>query len=257
MKMDKPTKRILLFALLPLVLPLSIFLMPQYTLAISSSLFIAPSFFNQAFAQSYNTYENNDNNYAINYPSTWLVDEGNPATFTSPDHSSVSVTVTAIDNPISSTLQGFTNWDINYLKNEADSFRLIHSHPSTLAGLPAYTLVYSGNGILTAGPETDLEIYTIDGQGTLYSIVYSAIPSLYNSYLPLAEGMINSFDLTGNTSPSGPNSGSGSSSSSCPTPGPGGCNGAFSQGPGPYSALNPNYGQIPLQQNIPTFNPNS
>jgi hypothetical protein len=185
----------------------------------------------------------------------------------------VQVVVTSINDPKAPTLQG----QINSLSSSANSFRLI-SYPylSKLAGLPAYVLVYSGSGIwrLGGGLETDLEIFTIDQQGTLYSIVYTASPDLFSRYLPVAIGMIKTFALTGvPASESGyssplllssnqPSSQSGYSSSiqgssACPTPGPGGCAGAFSTNSGSaFSPLNPHFGETPLQQNIPEYDPN-
>jgi hypothetical protein len=188
------------------------------------------------------------------------------------DSQQVEVIVTAIDNPVSSTLQEFTNYEINSLRSEAPGFRLYNNFR---AGLRAYVLIYGDNGFLLGSPERNLEIYTLDQQGTLYRVEYSASPELFSTYLPNAMHMIRSFNLI-DTSSSSNNSNGGSFSqplgggggsissggnevggSTCPTPGPGGCNGAFSQGPGPFSPLNPNFGQTPLQQNVPSFNPNS
>ncbi len=228
---------------------------------------------NQAFAQGsgYSSYENPDNGFAIDYPSDWQVDNGNPATFqpalgTLGDSQQVQVIVTAVNNPVSSTLQGYTNYEVNYLRSQADGFTLYQSYRSALAGLPAFVLVYGDNGYLSDGLERNVEIYALDQQGTLYKVEYSASPELFSSYFQIAKNMISSFNLSG-VSPSSPSSqpsgGSGSgnegstSSSGCPTPGPGGCNGAFSNGPGPYSPLNPNFGQAPLQPNIPEFDPNN
>jgi hypothetical protein len=207
-----------------------------------SSTFLPMAFAQGSNSGDYTSYENSDNGFTIDYPSNWQVDDGNPATFqpasgTLGDTQQVQVIVTAENNPVSSTLQGYTNYEINYLRNEADGFRLYQLHRSTLSGLPAVVLEYGGNGYLSDGLEKNAEIYAFDEQGTLYKVEYSASPELFSSYFPIAENMVSSFELSSSSSssPSSQPSESPGGSSACPTPGPGGCNGAFSNGPGSKS----------------------
>jgi hypothetical protein len=214
-----------------------------------------------AFAQEAATYNNGV--FAINYPSDWNVVNDNPTTF-QPTGQDVQVTVTTEDSPIATTLQGYTNYETNFLTSELGASVSPPSFQGALAGFPAVVLGYRDDGTLSSGSEDAIEIFAFDNSGTLYKIVYSASPDLFETYFPVAKIMMLSFSLPGTNNAPVPTPSQGPnnfqprppSNNGCPTPGPGGCGGAFSLRGGPFSPLNPNFGQTPLQQNIPPFDPN-
>jgi eukaryotic-like serine/threonine-protein kinase len=74
------------------------------------------------------------------------------------------------------------------LKNKNPSFNLIELFPRTIAGLPAYQVLYTTSGYKT------LNVCTIKGN-KVYMIVYGAKPDTYQNYISTVEQMIASFEF--------------------------------------------------------------
>lgn len=144
-----------------------------------------------AFAQEWTTYNNGV--FAINYPSDWTKVNDNPTTFEPTGPGFVQVTVTIEDSPKATTLDGYTNFDTNWLTSELGA-SVSAPRQSTLAGFPAVVLYYRDNNNFN-GPEAAAEIFAFDNAGTNYKIVYSASPELYDSYFQVANNMMKSFRI--------------------------------------------------------------
>src|SRR5690242_8739479 len=159
-------------------------------LSLASILLLA--FISQhTFAQAdYTSYQSPDGSFAIKYPSDWTKVNDNPTTF-EPTLRDVQVTVTIEDSPRATTLDGYTNYETNFLTGELGA-SVSAPRPSTLAGFPAVVLYYRYN---FDGQKDAAEIFAFDNSGTNYKIVYSASPELYDSYFQIANYMIESFRI--------------------------------------------------------------
>ena len=65
------------------------------------------------------------------------------------------------------------------------------SNKTTLAGLPAYSVVYTDPG----GGRKGIELYTMTDDGTVYEIHYTSHASNFDTYLPIAQKIMDSFRI--------------------------------------------------------------
>jgi HSP20 family molecular chaperone IbpA len=68
----------------------------------------------------------------------------------------------------------------------------IKSNETTLAGLPAYTVVMTSPG----GGGKGMDIYTMTDEGIIYNVDYTAHPDKFNTYLAIVHRMVESFKIT-------------------------------------------------------------
>jgi hypothetical protein len=179
------------------------------------------------------TYTNPEHGIGIEYPSNWQKLEGQMLDrmtsraekitaivgFTAPSGlTSIFVTVSPSENKSASE---FLQAEIPTLKKDHPDFKLVRSNSTTLAGLPAYMLGFSGRynpdilvekfgmeglagenvdtGILgdlmsSFGDIQQMRVVTIKNDKA-YQVGYGGFGGEYSSYLPTAQKMIDSFQL--------------------------------------------------------------
>ena len=146
------------------------------------------------------TYENSTNDIKLQYPSSWDKD----LNVSSPDvvtfypsavnsNASLTVTVDNISDEKGIPLTQYASDSISDLKQSLKNFKLVGSSTNdVLAGLPAYNSTYTyvdGNVVLK-----DMEIGAIKGNN-VYIVTYEAGINEYDTYLPIIQELINSFQL--------------------------------------------------------------
>jgi hypothetical protein len=153
------------------------------------------------------TYENSDYKVKIDYPFDWIKSEENlnpynVVSFFSPEQisnllSSSSVAqlyITVEYIPQNMTFDEYTNSYITNITKDTKDYRLIESTGSNLAGNQAHKVVFYD--YLNNGNVKHLLVWTIKGNN-VYQISFAAEPGRYSDYLPIAQKMLNSFQITG------------------------------------------------------------
>ena len=154
--------------------------------------------------QEFLIYENPAYGVEIDYPSDWEVSEIPSGfdfviSFTPRAESNSDIFVQGIDvvvEPIPEffTLDEFTEYEIDFLKDIYEDFRIEEETPITLAGNPAHKIVFTGTFDGHDTPGRVMEVWTVK-DGTAYLIAYYAEPSTYPTYLGTAQKMIDSFEI--------------------------------------------------------------
>jgi eukaryotic-like serine/threonine-protein kinase len=155
------------------------------------------------------TYENPTHGVRIRYPPDWQKIEhlsGNSfwIDFTSPSKSeanafpaTVSVSVKGLNESTSTTIRDYLNGVINKAKQSLPDFQIIEPNRDTnITGTSASKIVYS---FLSQDPVVQahfqsMNIWTIKDK-KVYGISYTEIKSLYPTYLPTVQKMIDSFEV--------------------------------------------------------------
>lgn len=153
-------------------------------------------------------YQNPTFGIAIQYPSNWQKVEqsggslsdnfGNVVSFNSPQGSlsqapSASISLKIQDLTMSMSLGQYSTAHLNSMKGHSGNV-ILGSGPTTLAGQPAYKVIYTENSQL-GGPTKIAEIWTIVGNRA-YTILYTADEINYATYLPIGQQIVDSFVLT-------------------------------------------------------------
>jgi hypothetical protein len=145
---------------------------------------------------SFLTWESPAHGIKINYPSNWRVGKGRTAStlviFQSPkenpsDSLFESVGI-ASHNVTNETPEQLMHGAINSLKKKHHDFSLIESVPAMLAGRQAHRIVYD------AGGKRYMGLVMIE-KNRAYQVMYVAEPSKYDSYLPIVQKMMDSFEI--------------------------------------------------------------
>ena len=155
------------------------------------------------------TYQNSTYGIKIQYPSDWLYKESNASnssvqtvvTFVSPNlvtaptsKSLVALTVAIQSIPFHNLpLNTYTNLNVNTLRQSEPGFQLLMSNDTTLAGgnNPAHKITYT----VATGLKT-MAVYTIKGDKAFILEYITGSDATYSSYLPIAQKMIDSFQIT-------------------------------------------------------------
>jgi eukaryotic-like serine/threonine-protein kinase len=154
------------------------------------------------------TYQNSTYGIKIQYPSDWLYKESNAGTrsvqtivtFASPDsviapinstNSLVALTVAVQSLPFHNlSLNAYTNLNVDNLRQAEPGFHLLASNDTTLAGGPAHKITYTfANGVKT------MAVYTIKENKAFILEYITGSEATYPSYLPIAQKMIDSFQI--------------------------------------------------------------
>jgi serine/threonine-protein kinase len=134
----------------------------------------------------------------IKHPTTWTTQEnvmGSTAVFLSPrenaqDFFQENINIISFD--LAMTLDQYTAYAENQIKQSITDARIIESSPTTLAGLPAHKLVFTGrqgqNNLKW------MQVWTIKNN-KVYLLTYTAEEGNYNAYLPTAQEIMASFTL--------------------------------------------------------------
>jgi hypothetical protein len=141
-------------------------------------------------------YENPNLGISIQHPSDWLlVGESDDKLNFLKDDVAVEIDVDDLD-PSDTTLSDYANERVDDLREDRDDFELIEFEPFTISnGQPAQKAVYSFTG-------EDGEVINVIRvwsvyQGKLYGVAYIADSNQYDQYLPIAQQMIDSFEIVG------------------------------------------------------------
>jgi hypothetical protein len=153
------------------------------------------------------TYENPNYNVRIGYPTTWKTEEINldphqvvrilPNEFAEEYESPVRFYIT-VGSGSSSPLdlsQAIAAFE-GLTKNSSDA-RFINSTNTTLSGLPAFSISYYDYTMGHNYKVTDTMAFLDD---ELFHLQYYAEPGYFNQHLPEAKKMIDSFEITKNSS---------------------------------------------------------
>ena len=155
-------------------------------------------------------YENNDYGIKIQYPYNWKnvesLDPNSVVTFSAPEiREKKSSTLINIYNPahvilavenISSSnlnLNDFTNKYLNRLSTVNTEFQINNITDGTLGGKPAKIIFSKDMDILNRISDV-MRIFTISN-GVVYRINYAADPQWFSEYMPVAQKMIDSYEI--------------------------------------------------------------
>ncbi len=155
-------------------------------------------------------YENTDYGIKIQYPYNWKniesLDQNSIVTFSAPEiREKKSSTLINIYNPahvilvvenISSSnlnLNDFTNKYLNRLSTINTEFQINNITDGTLAGKPAKIIFSKEMDILNRISDV-MRIFTIS-DGVVYRINYAADPQWFSEYMPVAQRMIDSYQI--------------------------------------------------------------
>ena len=151
------------------------------------------------------TYENDEFGFAFEHPSNWKVEEPSPNVI------SLSGKPPIIEMKLPSTLEDDVSTRLNrpqvnvavdshsgpleqYVSEQIDGIvsvtpnMNIESNETTIAGLPAQAIT------TTAGDAgKGLSVYTMTDDGTIYIIRYTSHPDKFDTYLPIAQKIMDSF----------------------------------------------------------------
>jgi serine/threonine-protein kinase len=136
------------------------------------------------------------NGFSIAYPSDWgKPQEFNGAFvgFATPTHNeSENLNVQVMNLSASDTLETVTD-DVISNAQDYDNFNQIAAHNTTLAGLPAYKIVFTAT--TNEGDQLKaLQMWTVKDDKA-YIITYKGTPANYDTYLSAAQKMIDSFQI--------------------------------------------------------------
>lgn len=175
----------------------------RITLAGLVSLLVGPfSPLVLAQEQQFETYNDPEGRFSIEYPSDWFVNENpmksvedivvqfdssEPDMAGDIDITKPNVHVMVRDRlPEETSLERLSN---NLVNNMAEAGEIGESNYTTLSGLPAYTMA---NVLFDIHSKS---IWTIHND-KVYSVIYSAHPYDYEIYLPAFQQMVESFHIT-------------------------------------------------------------
>lgn len=160
---------------------------------------------------SFITYENPTYGLKIRYPTDWQkiehlsanrfwvnfvssIKNNNANTFPA----TVSISVEGLNHSIYATTIGeFVTGILDTAKRSLADFEIAESNPNAnIAGTPAYKIVYT---FLSQDPAVkthfqSMNIWSLQ-EKKAYSISYTELKSLYTSYLPIVQKMIDSFEI--------------------------------------------------------------
>jgi len=147
------------------------------------------------------TYEDITTGISIQFPSNWekSVNLDNFVTFRAPPETDTRIYPAALGLKIqelaskSVLLQEVTKVQISELKKSNPNLEFSESTSTTLAGKPAYRVVFTATDNNQVERKA-MQIWTIiDNKAIL--ITYKAQPDKYSTYLPTIERMISSFQV--------------------------------------------------------------
>jgi hypothetical protein len=151
--------------------------------------------------QGFKTYENASAGINIQFPALWKAnstydpDDPNVVTrFDGPKNEHVEIAVDFLGNTTKTLNQDADN-AITFYQNESKDFKLLELNTdATLAGKPAYKLVY-----VSKDPDTNSSFISMDTTAVVgnkaYTISYIADPEKYSVSFPMVQKMLDSFQI--------------------------------------------------------------
>ena len=138
------------------------------------------------------TYQNPVLGITIEYPSEWKKIEGNNIVgFFSFGRAQVYLLI--LNSTLNYSLDKYSNLTLNIFENTKPDFHLNESGPALLAGINANYITYTYRNP-QYGLLNEKDILFVKGDKA-YQIAYFANPKYYTSYLPIAQKMIDSFQI--------------------------------------------------------------
>ena len=186
----------------------SIFLQASVQIALAQSPMQQKSSVNNNNESNFVIYENPTYGIRIRYPDDWQKTEyvnanrfwvdfmspfkNNPNTFPA----IVSVSVEGLNHSITTTNE-YVNGILNKAKQSLSDFQINESnHNANIAGTSAYKIVYS---FLSQDPAVQAHFQSMNiwsvRDNKVYGISYTEVKSLYPTYLPTVQKMIDSFEI--------------------------------------------------------------
>jgi hypothetical protein len=161
--------------------------------------------------QQYSLYENPQNNFSIEYPSDWQVEErraGVVATFSSRfetnfDPFAANFAIGVENLTAGNSLDNYTRSVVALLQSQppGPDFNFTGGPmPTTFGGLPAQRIGFTvtapnERGLGSESRLDGVQIWTIDN-GTAYVLSFAAEQNKFSSYLPVIEHIIDTFRIT-------------------------------------------------------------
>jgi PsbP-like protein len=147
------------------------------------------------------TYNNSTYGIKIQYPENWQENPANGFLGAVVIFSPQGVNQTKGQVELDISVIPSTNMSLDVLvqkelenyKSLLSNFKIIESSPITFHGNPALMILSNSTNPIS-GVVKSINIFTIK-YGNLYLISYGAKPEIYSAYLPIAEKMINSFEI--------------------------------------------------------------
>jgi tetratricopeptide (TPR) repeat protein len=146
------------------------------------------------------SYKNSIHGIAVAYPSKWVKKESQNrssndiVTFISPSGSEL-VNIRGGQPAVNISLEQWSGVAIDLLRKSYANFTLAVSNSTTLSGLPAHEVVFSGT-IPSSGREIKvLEVLTIK-DGSRFWIAAVVNPNDFSTFQPILHKMINSFSFS-------------------------------------------------------------
>jgi eukaryotic-like serine/threonine-protein kinase len=128
----------------------------------------------------------------IQYPDYWQkLQSGNSVTFVNSQLKTVGLKLESL-SVNNTTLDLYTTNHIVYLRQNIPGFSIINSSQSSIASSSAQKIVYTFNGRATIYKV--MQLWTLK-DGRIYMITYFAQSDLFNTFLPTAQKMIDSFQV--------------------------------------------------------------
>jgi hypothetical protein len=159
--------------------------------------------------QQWSTYRDPIGIFGISYPSNWVSDQGEsgsirfkaPAETFSDNYVNAAVLIISDTLPsVTNTLQAMTEYKLKGYSVPSPNDKLIQSQGTSLAGLPAHMVVVEFLNVGTfldlwgIGKLKALEEWTVKDDKS-YSILYITPVEKFQQYLPIAQQMIDSFQI--------------------------------------------------------------
>lgn len=150
--------------------------------------------------ESFVKYENAEKGLSIAYPDDWRMQEnvmGTVVMFLSPTESETdtfSENVNVVTQDLSKSpmsLDDYTDLNLQQLGTVISDFKLIESGATTMDGMKATYVVYSG----TQGVNDLMfrQVWAIDNNDMAYVLTFSAMVDKYESVLPMSDQMFETF----------------------------------------------------------------
>jgi hypothetical protein len=150
-----------------------------------------------------NTTFSSTTGFNITYPKTLKIDSNNSTdaplimVYLATNDTLTSVSVAMTDLDPNTTLSDFVTYNIGQI-NDIPGYQLISNNSTTLGGKPAYTIVWQAivpvqNDSTTQNTTLKVMQTCVVNNAKGYVVTYKSTTSDYNTYLALAQRIMNSF----------------------------------------------------------------
>ena len=154
-----------------------------------------------SYAEELSTYSNEAEKIKFQYPSNWAIKEnqmGSLVAFVSPRESESdsfmeNVNLLLENTPPDTSLEKYNSYGLEMLKKVVTDFNIIESNDTTLGGLPASNMIYTGR--MGEFNLKYFQVWTLK-DGKAYVCTYTADQKSFDKYLPVAKNVIDSLKFS-------------------------------------------------------------